>query len=175
MMPDDHVAAHAELSSYTNREGIFGDSDVMSVTEDGHKYQIPTYQFWNQEGKNPSLADACMHASEDRVAHSGGFADCLTMLCHVGYEVPVLARFGQRVTSLVSSAGACERNWSTYDFIHSKKRNRLHPDRANDLVYVFTNSRLIQRFKEPEKFAEWVQEIASDDDVDEEDCVEETE
>jgi hypothetical protein len=69
----------------------------------------------------------------------------------------VLARIAQRVTALVPSAGACERNWSTYDSIHSKKRNRLHPDRANDLVSVFTSSRLIQKFKEPEKFAEWVQ------------------
>ena len=76
--------------------------------------------------------------------------------------------------ALVSSAGACERNWSTYDFIHNKKRNRLHPDRANDLVYVFTNSRLIQKFKEPEKFAEWVQEIDGDhENQDEEDFEEE--
>ena len=65
------------------------------------------------------------------------------------------------VTALVSSAGACEWNWSTYDFIHSKKRNRLTPDRANDLVYVFTNAHLFQKFKEPEKFADWVAEIAS--------------
>ena len=171
MMPDDHVAAHAELSSYINREGLFGDPDIMSMTEDGHKYQVPTYQFWNQEGENHNLTAACTYASQDSVAHSSGFADRLTMLCHAGYEVPVLARIGQRVTSLVSSAGACERNWSTYDFIHSKKRNRLHPDRANDLVYVFTNSRLIHRFKEPEKFAEWVQEIASDDDDDDDDVV----
>ncbi|CAL8465875.1 g5411 [Coccomyxa elongata] len=107
----------------------------MSMTEDGHNNQIPTYQFWNQE---------------------------------------VLARIAQRVTALVSSAGACERNWSTYDFIHSKKRNRLHPDRANDLVFVFTNSRLIQEFKEPERFAEWVQEIESDDEnMDEEEFEEE--
>ena len=73
----------------------------------------------------------------------------------------------KRVTALVSSAGACERNWSTYDFIHSKKRNRLHPDRANDLVYVFTNLRLIQGFKAPKKFPEWVGEIASDDEEEE--------
>ena len=74
---------------------------------------------------------------------------------------------GKRVTALVSSAGACERNWSTFDFIHSKKRNRLKPDRANDLVYVFTNTRLTQKFKEPEKFAEWVAEVASDDEMEE--------
>ena len=84
--------------------------------------------------------------------------------------MPDLARIAVRVTACVSSAGGCERNWSTYDFIHSKKRNRLHPDRANDLVFVFTNTRLIQRFKKPEQFAEWVAEIASSDE--DEDAVE---
>ena len=28
-----------------------------------------------------------------------------------------------KVLSQVTSAGSCERNWSTFDFIHSKKRN----------------------------------------------------
>jgi hypothetical protein len=36
-------------------------------------------------------------------------------------------------------------NWSTYDFIHNKKRNRLRPDRANDLVEVFSNLCLISK------------------------------
>lgn len=30
---------------------------------------------------------------------------------------------------MVSGAGACERNWSACDFVHSKKRNRLDPNR----------------------------------------------
>ena len=47
---DDYVTALTELSSYGNSEGIFGDPVVMTMTEDGHKNQIPTYQFWSQEG-----------------------------------------------------------------------------------------------------------------------------
>ena len=31
--------------------------------------------------------------------------------------------------------------------------------RANDLVFVFSNLRLMARFNQPEKFAEWVEEI----------------
>ena len=95
---------------------------------------------------------------------------CLVMSRHAGYELPLLSAVAQRVTSLVSNAGGCERNWSSYDFIQSKKRNRLQPARAMDLVYVFTNARLVQRTKAPEKFAEWVAEIASDDE--EEDAIE---
>ena len=47
------------------------------------------------------------------------------------------------------------RNWSAYDFVHSKKRNRLGPDRARDLVYVFTNMRLQKKVQKSEAFAEW--------------------
>jgi hypothetical protein len=39
----------------------------------------------------------------------------------------------------------CERNWNTYDFIHNKKRNCLQPNRANDLVEVFSNLRMISK------------------------------
>ena len=60
---------------------------------------------------------------------------------------------------MTSRAGACERNWSAYDFIHSKKRNKLTPQRANGLVFVFSNLRLMEKFKQPEKFAEWVEQI----------------
>ena len=77
--------------------------------------------------------------------------------------MPTLAAIAQRVTALVSSAGACEQAWSAYDYVHNRKRNRLHASRANDLVFVFTNARLIQKFGQPEKFPEWVTEIASDD------------
>ena len=45
----------------------------------------------------------------------------------------------------VSSACACERKWSTFDFIHSRRRNRLHVDRAFKLVYIFTNLRLLDK------------------------------
>ena len=36
---------------------------------------------------------------------------------------------------MAGSAGGCERNWS-YDFITNRKRNKLEPQRAKDLVYV---------------------------------------
>lgn len=49
------------------------------------------------------------------------------------------------VLAQVSSASACERNWSTFNFIHNKLRNRLSPERAHELVYVFTNLRLLKK------------------------------
>ena len=72
-----------------------------------------------------------------------------------GGEFPELQKVAVRVLAMVSSAGACERNWSAYDFVHSKKRNRLDPARAGDLVYVFTNMRLRKKARKSEAFADW--------------------
>ncbi|MCO5597254.1 hypothetical protein L7F22_051330 [Adiantum nelumboides] len=58
-----------------------------------------------------------------------------------------LQRLAIRVLSQVSSASACERNWSTYGFIHSLKRNRLGHSKADDLIYVHSNLRLISQKK----------------------------
>jgi hypothetical protein len=42
-----------------------------------------------------------------------------------GSKCPELQSVAQKVLSHISCASVCERNWSTYDFIHNKKRNRL--------------------------------------------------
>jgi len=50
-----------------------------------------------------------------------------------------------KLTSQPSSACACERNWSNFDFIHSKRRNKLSARQAADLVHVFSNLRVLRR------------------------------
>ncbi|XLT08507.1 hypothetical protein HN51_054300, partial [Arachis hypogaea] len=50
-----------------------------------------------------------------------------------------------RLLGQPSSSSCCERNWSTYSFIHSLKRNKLKPKRAENLVFVHTNLRLLSR------------------------------
>jgi hypothetical protein len=60
-----------------------------------------------------------------------------------GVAVPQLQRFAIKVCAQPASATSCERNWSTFGWIHSKQRNKLAAARAADLVYVFSNSRLI--------------------------------
>ena len=64
-----------------------------------------------------------------------------------------------------TSACACERNWSTYDYIHSKKRNKLAPARAEKLVYVFSNLRLLKKvegLEYEEQCWEWDESDADD-------------
>ena len=43
------------------------------------------------------------------------------------------------------SSSCCERNWSTNNFIHFIKRNKLTPQRVKDLIYVHNNLRLLSR------------------------------
>jgi len=49
-------------------------------------------------------------------------------------HVPELQKVAVRTLSQVTSASACERNWSTFDLIHTKKLNRLHCKRASGLL-----------------------------------------
>ncbi|KAJ9698985.1 hypothetical protein PVL29_007853 [Vitis rotundifolia] len=62
-----------------------------------------------------------------------------------GGSTPELQKFAIRVLSLTCSASGCERNWSTFELIHTKKRNRLERQRLNALVYVRYNTRLRER------------------------------
>jgi hypothetical protein len=57
-----------------------------------------------------------------------------------GNTLPIIAK---RILSLTCSASLCERNWSMYSFVHSKTWNHLRMDKAEALVYIYTNSRLL--------------------------------
>ncbi|KAF3780840.1 hypothetical protein EJ110_NYTH38321 [Nymphaea thermarum] len=62
-----------------------------------------------------------------------------------GPDCPELRKLAIRILSQTCSATGCERNWSVFQHIHSKKRNRLEHKRLNDLVYVRYNMKVRQR------------------------------
>ena len=62
-----------------------------------------------------------------------------------GTKVPNLQRIAICILSHPSSASGCERNWSLFEHIHSKKCNRLAMKKLNDLVFVHYNLRLRHR------------------------------
>uniref|UniRef100_A0A6N2K340 BED-type domain-containing protein n=1 Tax=Salix viminalis TaxID=40686 RepID=A0A6N2K340_SALVM len=62
-----------------------------------------------------------------------------------GNDTPELQKFAIRVLSQCCSAIGCERNWSVFEYIHSKKQNRLEHKRLNDLVFVRYNIKIQQR------------------------------
>lgn len=63
-----------------------------------------------------------------------------------GAETPELAEIAIKVLSQPISSSSAERVWSTYAFIHNAKRNRLNSVRADKLVFIHCNIRLISRF-----------------------------
>ncbi|CAN1141743.1 hypothetical protein LINPERPRIM_LOCUS25651 [Linum perenne] len=83
-----------------------------------------------------------------------------------GDDVPELQKFAVRILSLTCSASGCERNWSVFERVHSKKRNRLLQKKMNDIVYVMYNSKLLRRqakdiervFDEIDSDDEWLAE-----------------
>ncbi|CAN1146843.1 hypothetical protein LINPERHAP2_LOCUS15511 [Linum perenne] len=78
-----------------------------------------------------------------------------------GDDVPELQKFVIQILSLTCSASGCERNWSVFERVHSKKRNRLLQKKMNDIVYVMYNSKLLRsQAKDIERIFD---EIDSDD------------
>ncbi|KAH6797579.1 hAT dimerization domain-containing protein / transposase-like protein [Perilla frutescens var. hirtella] len=64
-----------------------------------------------------------------------------------GSTSPNLKSFAIKVLSLTCSATGCERNWSVFEHLHTKKRNRLSQARLNDLVYIKYNRALQRQYK----------------------------
>ena len=62
-----------------------------------------------------------------------------------GSQAPILQKIALKLLGQPSSSCCCERNWSTYSFIHSLKRNKMTPKRAKDLVFIHSNLRLLSR------------------------------
>lgn len=66
-------------------------------------------------------------------------------VCYGG-DTPILQKLAIRLLGQTSSSSGCERNWSLFERIHTKRRNRLEHKRLNDLVYVTYNLRLKNRY-----------------------------
>ena len=60
-------------------------------------------------------------------------------------SAPMLQFIALKLLGQPCSSSCCKRNWSTYNFIHSMKKNKLTAQRAEDLVYVHNNLRLLSR------------------------------
>ncbi|XP_047339582.1 uncharacterized protein LOC124943061 [Impatiens glandulifera] len=65
-----------------------------------------------------------------------------------GASATNLQKIALKLLSQPCSSSCCERNWSTYSFIHSIRRNKILPKRAEDLVFVHNNLRLLSRTNE---------------------------
>ncbi|XP_038701804.1 uncharacterized protein LOC119998523 [Tripterygium wilfordii] len=62
-----------------------------------------------------------------------------------GDSTPNLKKMAIRILSLTTSSSGCERNWSTFEGVRTKKRNRLGLERLSHLVYVQFNAKLLYK------------------------------
>ncbi len=60
-----------------------------------------------------------------------------------------LGLLAQRISQTPANSVPSERAFSIQNLIHSKQRNRLSPERANKLTYMYMNSRVLWSFKKP--------------------------
>ncbi|XP_028802747.1 uncharacterized protein LOC114757813 [Neltuma alba] len=60
-------------------------------------------------------------------------------------DIDGFLRVTMRILSQTSASSGCERNWSLFERIHTKRRNRLEHKRLNDLVFTNYNLRLKHR------------------------------
>jgi hypothetical protein len=86
-----------------------------------------------------------LHATKDR--HRLGAIEWWNMY---GSPAKTLHKLAVKVLSQVINTSSVERCWSTYSFIHSVKRNNLNADRAESLVYVHYNLRLLSHYCDAE-------------------------
>ncbi|GBG93109.1 hypothetical protein CBR_g59029 [Chara braunii] len=61
-----------------------------------------------------------------------------------GGDVPKLQTIAIKVMGMWSTATPAERNWSSMDLVHSKRRNRLKPATVEKLVYIHWNMNLLR-------------------------------
>ncbi|GBG87015.1 hypothetical protein CBR_g44469 [Chara braunii] len=71
-------------------------------------------------------------------AAEGGMHAAMWWELHGGQE-PRLQTIAKRVLGMWSTASPCERNWSTHDFIHTKRRNCLSAESVEKLVFIHWN------------------------------------
>lgn len=64
-----------------------------------------------------------------------------------GDSAPILQRVAMRILSQVCSTSTFERHWSTFQQIHSEKRNKIDKETLNDLLYIYYNLKLGRSLK----------------------------
>ncbi|PWZ40253.1 hypothetical protein Zm00014a_008090 [Zea mays] len=91
------------------------------------------------------------YPKKSEIEHDGSFRagviNCITKMIakwwlNHGTNTPNLRILASKILNLTCSSSACERNWSVFEQVHTKRRNRLLHDRMRDLVFVKFNSKL---------------------------------
>ncbi|CAA0806447.1 Unknown protein [Striga hermonthica] len=154
-----HCLAHSFVPKYYTDSWLKdGDGVQRLAPHEDQEVSMNRVKCFKRIFEDPNdLRKVCMEYGEFSSA-TGLFSDSFIKEARV-FEEPISwwANYGSRAKFLQSlafkllsqptSSSCCERNWSTYSQIQNLKRNKLTSSRAEDLVYVHTNMRLLSRKK----------------------------
>ena len=82
-------------------------------------------------------------------------------------KFPILFKVASRLFVVPTSSAASERIWSVYDFIHTKRRNRLSTDKVDKLVSLYANAAIEALLQKEADFARMMMEESLSDSSDE--------
>lgn len=82
-----------------------------------------------------------------KVAHTDAVTmDAITRWSSYGSQTPKLAEVAVKILLQPISSSSAERSLSSYKYIHSVARNILHCSKAEKLVFIHSNLRLVSHF-----------------------------
>ncbi|KAM0907913.1 hypothetical protein ACQ4PT_015792 [Festuca glaucescens] len=123
-------------------EVIQGVMDALNrIVEDENEFALLREEFNTFIMKKGLFAIAAVQADAATM-------NAIDWWFNYGSQTPHLNEVAKKVLSQPISSSSAERNWSTYSFIHSVKRNPLNAKTADKLVYIHANERLKRRFSE---------------------------
>ncbi|CAG8722094.1 39957_t:CDS:2 [Gigaspora margarita] len=98
----------------------------------------------------PENKDQVLEALSEYVGKTGGFSDNYLLkeklynwwnLVKARYLV--LSGIVLKLFSIPAISASSEHNWSSFNFVHSKLRNRLHNSRVKKIVYIYWNLQIL--------------------------------
>src|SRR5438105_5641358 len=130
-----YIAAQAltEVGTYRMKAGSFASPLVNKMATDG-KTRLGTHFI------DP---DKCLYKHSCIILNAGfSYELAAEWWAMFGSSTPTLTKLALRLVSQCASSSGCERNWSTFAFIHIKVCNRLSYKKLHKLVHVNYNLRI---------------------------------
>ena len=115
-----------------------GTTRMLAAAPDGYTFARLTAEYADYRNKRGCFTSATLELAQHIPAHE--------WWQQWGRGVPVLAWVAKRALAQTTAASCSEQAWSEYDYIHSRRRNRLNPDRASKLVRGHCLARLVRKF-----------------------------
>ncbi|XP_042456357.1 uncharacterized protein LOC122040933 [Zingiber officinale] len=113
---------------------FLGDIDMQNIIL---SEELPMYKKKESIFGKPIAVKACL-LNDDKFDPANWWST-------FGALTPNLQKIAMKILSLTTSSSGCERNWSTFEGVHTKKRNRLDTHRLNNLVFVQFNAKLMNK------------------------------